>query len=181
MIWTASTQRALAVLMLLAGLAIPTVAVAWLAARATAPDVEAAHTLLIRAALAAADAPILQQQLEQVQTLRDDTAIMLPQPNAALAAAALQAELRALVQRVGGELRSAQPLPPQTDAGLERIGLQLDLTLPEHALPALLGELGNQPHFIRMIQLSVRRTATQPAGDLAIRCTLAGFRRVEAA
>ena len=171
-------RRGGAVVLLATLLALPVLLGVWLADTSTEPQIEQARAVLDAAAIAAADAPVLHRQIEQIQTIRDSGAALLPQPSAALAASALQADIAQLVQRSGGTLRSVRELPPQTEAGLERIGLMLDLSLPESALPGFLAALAGTDRFVRVVQLSVARGG---GGVLNIRCNLAGFRRAATA
>ena len=171
-------QRGAAAVLLAALLTLPVLLGVWLVDASTGPEIEQARAVLGAAAAAAADAPVLHRQIDEIQTIRESSTGLLPQANAALAASALQADIAQLVQRSGGILRSVRELPPQTEAGLERIGLMLDLSLPESALPGFLVALAGTDRFVRVVQLSVGRAG---GGVLNIRCNLAGFRRAASA
>jgi hypothetical protein len=178
-------QRVSALLILAALPALPLAALLWLGGpaglAARAPDWQRAGERLRAAAAAGAALPGLRAELARLERQQADTAGLLPQPNAALAAAALQAEIRAAVRGAGGELRSVQGLPVAREAGLERIGLSLEISAPESALPGLLAALSRSDVFIRVVRLQIRRIAAGPGGQgLAIRCDLAGFRRAAA-
>lgn len=55
-----------------------------------------------------------------------------------LASNGLQGEARRLVEAAGGRITTMQPLPASREAGLDKIGFRIDLTLPMPGLPALL-------------------------------------------
>ncbi len=170
-------RRGAAALLLAALLAVPVLLGVWLVDAGTRPEIEQTRELLGEAAAAAAAAPVLQRQLDQIQTIRESGTGLLPQPSAALAASALQADIAQLVQHSGGALRSVRELPPRTEAGLERIGLMVELSLPKSALPDFLAALAGTDRFVRVVQLLV----SHGGEELNIHATLAGFRRAASA
>ncbi len=81
-----------------------------------------------RERLAAELAAAEQQEASAAALLRGD--------NAALAAAAMQGLVKALVERHGGQVRSAQMVPVPAAAGLQKVVVQFELAIPRGSLKA---------------------------------------------
>jgi general secretion pathway protein M len=109
--------------------------------RAAAADIEQSRDLLERYRLLAAQQPELERMVKQGRKRAGASAAYLEGATEALAGAALQEQVRTLVDAVDGELRSTQTLPLQTaedGASARRIGLRLQLGIELAGLQELL-------------------------------------------
>ncbi len=90
---------------------------------------------LYRAEIAAR--PRLEAELAALNRSETAGAGLLHGASTALAAADLQSRIKALVERHGGQVRSAQELPPEIANGLEKVPVQYELSLPMGSLKAV--------------------------------------------
>jgi general secretion pathway protein M len=114
--------------------------------------------LLHRYRAIAATRPALKRQMDALQEA-ELAALYLEGASDALAAAALQEGVRALVAEVAGELHSTQILPATSEHGLRRIALRVQLGLDTAALQTLLHalETGRPLLFLDNLVLRARQ------------------------
>ncbi|MGQ0658436.1 MAG: type II secretion system protein GspM [Chromatiales bacterium] len=74
----------------------------------------------------------------------------------ALAAAALQDHVRALVQEAGGKLKTTNPLPVTAESGLTRIGVSARMTLDVTGLQKMLHGIETGTPLVFVDKLAVR-------------------------
>jgi Type II secretion system (T2SS), protein M subtype b len=94
--------------------------------------------------------------------------------SSALAAAALRGDLQHLVEAAGGQVRTAQDLPPTEEKGFGRVGARLDLTVPAQRLPSFLQALaGHEPYFfLDKFELRAPETVASGPPQLTLQCEI---------
>lgn len=125
----------------------------------TAASIEQSRNLLERYRLLAAQQEDLQRMVDESRQRAGASAAYLEGETEALAGAALQQQVRSLVEAVGGELRSTQTLPlePAADeAPAGRIGLRLQLAIDLEGLQALLYTLETAEPFLFLEDVTIR-------------------------
>jgi Tfp pilus assembly protein PilO len=110
----------------------------------------------------------------------------LEAPNAAIASANLQAQIRTLLAASGGSVRSLQPLPAVPEAHLQKIALRIDATLAIDRLLDFLyaAEVASPYLFIESLEIRASEQATrngQMPPALSLRGDLYAFLRAEGA
>lgn len=128
----------------------------------------------------------LDTQLKVLGTTSEDQSGLIAGNTPAVAAAALQGELKALIETFGGEIRSAQIMPPEKVEDFEKIAIQYELSLPPASLQRLLHGLETHRTVLVLDSLRLRVPETMRATDasgvearISSQWTIAGFRRVE--
>jgi general secretion pathway protein M len=155
-------SRLLAVaLVLLAGLALVRLLVLpVLAAYAdTAASIEQSQTLLQRYRALAAQRPRLEEELAAQRKAEVASVAYLEGESDALAAAALQDQVRAIITRAGGELRSTQILPVEAagpETSVRRASLRLQLAVDVAGLQQLLYELETSEPYLFVDDINIR-------------------------
>lgn len=107
--------------------------------------------------------------------------LLLPPTSSALAAAALQERVKAIVEDSGGRLTSTQVLPPETEAGFDRVGINVRMSVTTPALQAVLHALESSAPLLTVDEVVVlarqgqrsRTRATQSGLDVRFR--ISGF------
>ena len=95
---------------------------------ATGTQIEEARDQLSRFERAAAMRPALIRQMDEFQVQEKSRGYYLTGRTDALAAAALQGQVHALISDKGGSLESVQPLPGVEERGLIRVTLRVQMT-----------------------------------------------------
>jgi general secretion pathway protein M len=144
-----------------------------------AEALRASRTLLAGYRRAIANRPAIEQHLAMARQADAALTGLLPGASATLAAAALQAEMKRLVEDAGGQLRSTQDLPAAAEAGFERVEARFDLALPLSGLPNLLGAIESHAPFLFLdkIEIHASETVGTMAVPLSVRWTVHGYRR----
>jgi general secretion pathway protein M len=182
-------RRLLALAILLAPVGILSAAVGQPLLALFAPDQERARALSLVAAYErkAAERPLLEARLHALEARDAGLSGLLDGATTAVAAANLQSQIKAVVERHRGEIKSAQDLPSLTHEDFEKIEVRCDLTAPMSALGPLLYEIETrQPYlFVDALDISAPETWTADAPGaadpkLGIRVTVGGFRRASA-
>jgi general secretion pathway protein M len=164
-------SRLLAVaLLLLAGLALvqllvlPVLAAYW----ETAASIEQSQTLLQRYRALAAQRPELEEELAAQQKAEVASVAYLEGTSEALAAAALQDQVRVIITRAGGDLRSTQILPVEPagpESSVRRASLRLQLAVDVDGLQQLLYELETSEPYLFVEDLNIRERSLRRLRD----------------
>lgn len=128
--------------------------------------------------------PALEAELKNLKAQAAPSEALLSGANTALAAAAMQGEVKALVERHGGQLRSAQNIGSSVSDGLEKIVIQYDVTLTPASLKGAIYDLETRAPYLFVEQADIAPElsgdgATAPA-TLRVQWTIHGYRRVGA-
>lgn len=137
--------------------------------RETDRQIEEVREQVSRYQRLAAMRPALEDQMRQSPAEASSEGYYLSGGTDALAAAALQDQVNALVQGKGGSLRSIQPMPGIDEQGFRRITLRVQMTATNEALFEILYalEAGTPILFIENLDIQsrfIRRRTNQ--GDL---------------
>jgi general secretion pathway protein M len=111
--------------------------------------------------MAASREPI-QRLIAGIQQDRDTAAQYLPQSAPSLAAAELQQRVKAVVETVGGTLRSTQALPPTEEGNAVRVTVSAALTGDTESLQKILYELEAQTPLLFVDNLDVTARENRP-------------------
>jgi general secretion pathway protein M len=167
-------SRTLAVLLLLAvGLAAYQLLVLPVAAayRGAAEAIERSQGLLQRYQALAAQRDELARLVAQQEEVAAGSEAYLGGQSDALAAAALQDQVRRAIERAGGELRSTQILPARAAdnaAGVRRASLRLQLGVDIEGLETLLYQLEAGEPYLFIDQITIREGRMRRGrGDVA--------------
>ncbi len=130
--------------------------------------------------------PNRKAQLERLDRQQARSGIYLAGETDALAAAALQEDVGAKIERNGGKLRSMQPLPVKTDGDFKKVSVRVQMTATLGSLARILHALEAGKPYVFIDNLDVKnrraRKATQAQQDdpeLVIRFDLHGYLRPE--
>jgi general secretion pathway protein M len=179
----------LAAVVLLAwqGLIMPVIA----AYQTSATSIAQSRSLLERYRALAELRPHLARQLEERRSDTEASRAYLEGPTDALAAAALQEQVRTIIADAGGELRSTQILPGKVvDEALriQRAGLRLQLSVEVEGLESILYRLETAEPFLFIDEISIReqrvrrrRNEAEKAPELDVSLQVYGFVRIEGA
>lgn len=125
----------------------------------TAASIEQSRTLLRRYQALAAQRPQLEERLAARQEADAGSGAYLKGSSEALAAAALQEQVRTIISAAGGELRSTQILPVQPfgpEGSIRRASLRLQLAVDIEGLQQLLYELETVEPYLFVDDLNIR-------------------------
>lgn len=111
--------------------------------------------------MAASREPI-QRLIAGIQQDRDTAAQYLPQSAPSLAAAELQQRVKAVVETVGGTLRSTQALPPTEEGNAVRVTVSAALTGDTESLQKILYVLESQTPLLFVDNLDVTARENRP-------------------
>jgi general secretion pathway protein M len=153
-----------AVLALVQLLVLPVLA----AYRETAASIEQSQTLLQRYRALAAQRPRLEEELATQQKAEVASIAYLEGASDALAAAALQDQVRAIITRAGGDLRSTQILPVEPagpESSVRRASLRLQLAVDVEGLQQLLYELETSEPYLFVEDLNIRERSLRRLRD----------------
>ncbi|HEY0301682.1 MAG TPA: type II secretion system protein GspM [Rhizomicrobium sp.] len=130
---TASRQRLLALGLLFLAAGFTWLLIVQPIADAFAAQGEAiagSHRLLAAYERRIALRPVVEARLAELKNRESSAAGLIDGASAELAAANIQNRIKALIEGESGQIRSAQNLPPVTEAGFQRIDIQYDVSLP---------------------------------------------------
>jgi general secretion pathway protein M len=96
--------------------------------------------------------------------------------------AALQSDLKSIVEAQGGEVRSASPLPASDEEGLHRIAIQYDLTVPLSKLDDLIYAIESRTPYLFLDDVDIASPpwpsdAKAPEPRIEVRWTVSGYRK----
>ena len=130
--------------------------------------------------------PNRKAQLERLDRQQARSGIYLAGETDALAAAALQEDVSAKIERSGGTIRSIQTLPVKTDGDFKKVGIRVQLTAKLGSLARILHALEAGKPYVFIDNLDVKnrrgrkaRQAQQDDPELIIRFDLHGYLRPE--
>jgi general secretion pathway protein M len=126
----------------------------------------------------------LRLAVEELKEADDLDRYVLAQESEALAAAALQERVKAVVTNSGGTLSSTQVLPADADKGFKRIGVSVRMGVSIDALQRVLYELENDLPYLVADDIVIlargarkRRATTEALDLLDVRFKLHAFMR----
>jgi len=126
--------------------------------------------------------PALEDHLKKLRSDASAQAGTLKGDTTALAAASLQGDVKEIVERHGGQIRSARILPAQAVDAFEKVGVHYDVALPQPALERLLYDLEAHVPFLFVEAVDIRMPENWQPGQggpqpsLAIRWQVIGYR-----
>ena len=130
--------------------------------------------------------PKLRAQMEKLSKQHAASGIYLAGTTDALAAAELQEDVNATIERSGGKLRSIQILPVAKDGDFRKVTVRVQMTAKLAAFSRILHSLESAKPFLFIDNLDVknrraRRTVKEQNNDpeLVIRFDLYGYLRPE--
>ena len=180
-------RRILAVLLLLIAVAIVLRAVAvplvatWTENRDAIAQMEDS---IARYSRLSARIGALESAVDALDASDDLDAFVLPQSSEPLAAAALQASVKSVVNESGGTLTSTQVLPAVTEQGFKRVVVNVRMAGSMEALQRVLHALESSLPYLTANDLIIlargarkRRRATGPSDMLDVRFNLSGYMR----
>ena len=92
--------------------------------------------------------PLLEAQLKKLQQDEQSNAGLVTGNSSSLAGAALQAEIKRIVESKGGQIRSTQQLTPTQDHGLEKVSTRFDFVASLDALPNMIYEIESHVPYL---------------------------------
>lgn len=126
----------------------------------------------------------LQSVVGELEQTDDLDRYVLVQESEPLAAAALQARMKSVVNSSGGTLTSTQVLPTETEQGFKRIIVNVRMAVSTNALQRVLYELENNLPYLLTDDIVIlsrgarkRRRTTQSVDLLDVRFNLYGYMR----
>jgi general secretion pathway protein M len=146
-------------------------------------DAAAAQQALATYRAEIAARPRLEAERNAVDRQEASAAALVGGASTALAAASLQSLVKDLVEKHGGQLRSAQTLYGAPSGGLEKVEVQFEVSLPLGSLKAATYELETGSPYLFLDIVDIRPEiysggATGAPGDLHVQWTLHGYRRM---
>ncbi len=126
----------------------------------------------------------LQSAVGELEQTDDLDRYVLVQESEPLAAAALQARMKSVVNSSGGTLTSTQVLPTETEQGFKRVIVNVRMAVSTDALQRVLYELENNLPYLLTDDIVIlsrgarkRRRTTQGVDLLDVRFNLYGYMR----
>lgn len=128
----------------------------------------------------------LEAQLEALADRQDDSGLYLAGATDALAAAALQDDVKGAIEAGGGNLRSIQILPAEDEEGFRRVGVRVQLTATVNDLLRILHgiEAGRPFLFVDALEINNRRARRRSRDEaetmdpvLLVRLDVAGYQQ----
>jgi Type II secretion system (T2SS), protein M subtype b len=129
-----------------------------------------------------ASRPKLEAELAALNTQGASVPGVLPGDSTALAQAALQSQIKTLIEANKGQLRSIQMLPPTQKGGFEVVAAQCDVELPMSALKDLAAAIGAHMPYLFIDDASIGAPQIEPdqanarPPTLDLRWTMHGYR-----
>jgi len=171
-------------LLIAAALAVATTVVvaAVLIVQSRSEATEAELTRLARYEAAIAARPALEKELALLRQDEAKVPGLLGGENAAVAAARLQSQVRALIEHNGGEVRSTQDLPPTRRPGFEQINVVCEFLLPMSRLKETLHQVDSETPYLFVDSATIQGddegggSAQAANPKLAMRWTIHGYR-----
>lgn len=128
----------------------------------------------------------LEAQLAALADRQDDSGLYLAGATDALAAAALQDDVKGAIEAGGGNLRSIQILPAEDEEGFRRVGVRVQLTATVNDLLRILHgiEAGRPFLFVDALEINNRRARRRNRDEaetmdpvLLVRLDVAGYQQ----
>jgi general secretion pathway protein M len=175
-------SRALAVALLVGVLALLTITLGYPFARIFSAGTEEIEDLQFRIVRLRRVAQSTDYWNRQVASIRERVASedqFLEGGTAPLAAAALQARIKELVEIAGGALTSTQAIAPREEDGFTRIGVRVNLTGSIFTLREMLHEVeASRPYLlVSALNVSADRSRQAQAGQLRMDAEIYGYLR----
>ncbi len=152
-------HRGLAILILIGAAAL-----AWVLVLGPLADIlfgrseELDHSLdlLARYETVAAARPQVEAELHNMQLRNAAMSGLVEGNTAALAAAAVQSDVKAIVEKYGGSVLSSQNMPSSVTDNFERIEIQYDLTLPPGSLKKVIYQIETHTPYLFIDSVNMR-------------------------
>jgi hypothetical protein len=135
----------------------------WSAWNRRAEQADHAAELIVRLKISAMETASIQQQLATLGRAQRDQSTVMVAANANLAGAALQSEVKRIVDASGAQLRSVQQIPPVEDNAVNRIGVRVDLQSDSAQIEHVLFDLDVHRPIFLVKHLLVRGQEQQQA------------------
>lgn len=126
--------------------------------------------------------PRLEAELAAVDRQTPATSQLLTGASTALAAATMQSLVKDLVERHGGQVRSAQTLAASIANGLEKVQVQYELSIPLGSLKAVTYQLETRAPYLFLDEVEIHPElytggATGAPGNLHVQWLVHGYRQ----
>lgn len=149
------------------------------------PSADSSDAAIERLGALQAEAAALPRAQAQYAALRGEAQAqpsLLQGDSDALAQAALQSDIKSLVEANGGEVRSAFAVPPAAEQGLSLISVQYDVTIPLSKLRPLAYAIESHVPYLFLSTIDVAAPQSWPADKagtdprIELRWTVSGYR-----
>ncbi len=183
-------KRGLALLILAGVLAIAWILVLRpLADIATGESEEGEHSLMLLSRYKALEdaRPQVEAELRAMQQRNAAMSGLVEGNSAALAAAAVQSDIKAIVESNGGSVLSTQNMPSKVADGFEKIEIEYDLSLPLSSLKNVIYQIETHTPYLFIDDVTIRmpegwmpESVDTPAPALEVQWLIRGYRWVGA-
>lgn len=119
-------------------------------------DVEHSLTLLGRYEALDKARPQVQAELQAMQQRNATMSGLVEGNSAALAAAQVQSDVKAIVERNGGTVLSSQNMPSSLSDNFEKIEIQYDLTMPPGSLKNVIYQIETHTPYLFLDSVNMR-------------------------
>jgi len=146
-------------------------------------DVSDARDRLARLQAQAAALPQVQAQMAALTAQLGSQPNLLQGDSDSIAQAALQSDVKAIVEANSGEVRSANALSPTPERGMSLLSVQFDIVLPVSKMSALAYAIESHApyYFLSAVDVAGPQSwpadAKAPVPQMEIRWTVSGYRR----
>ena len=164
----AQKQRTLALLVLALAIAL-----AWLVflhpliniAIGESEEAESSLNLLARYQALEAARPQVEAELREMQQRNAAMSGLFEGKSAALAAAAVQSDVKTIVESNGGTVLSSQNIPPTAADGFEKIEIQYDISVPLGSLKNIIYQIETHTPFLFIDSVNMRMPENWQPGN----------------
>ena len=164
------TQKRRALALLVLALAI---AVAWFVflhplidiVTGESEETESSLNLLARYQALEAARPQVEAELRQMQERNAAMSGLVEGKSAALAAAAVQSDVKTIVESNGGTVLSSQNIPPTTADGFEKIEIRYDISLPLGSLKNIIYQIETHTPYLFIDSVNMRMPENWQPGN----------------
>jgi hypothetical protein len=125
--------------------------------------------------------PVIEARLAQARQNEASVSGTIGGSSAELAAANIQNIVKPIIESEGGQVRSAQNLPPVAAGGFERVDVQYDASIPLAKLKAIAYRIETSKPYLFLDTIDLRSgqditSDTQTPADLQVRWIVRGYR-----
>ena len=119
-------------------------------------EVDSSLNLLARYQALEAARPQVEAELRQMQERNAAMSGLVEGKSAALAAAAVQADIKIIVESNGGTILSTQNIPPTAADGFEKIEIQYDISLPLGSVKNIIYQIETHMPYLLIDSVNMR-------------------------